>query len=332
MENDMKRTWVRFAIPCAWLLATGCAQDERDEQSDTIAAAAADASVDADEVDATAQDVDAGAESDAGTLREPVDQTPPSGANGVAFDAEGMLLLADLFGRQVLRVDPGSGEILARFAQNSRGPDDVAIDVRGRLFWTDWSSGEVGRFDPQTGQEEVVANLPPGVNSIAFTDDGRLFVGLVLLNRGLYELDPEGVRAPRLVSDAIGVNAFDFGRDGLLWGPSESGIVKLDPEGGEVVETVVQGGYASVRYSERERAFFAVTNGAGGGSPGLDRIDPGDHSVTRLAQPELARVDNFAIGPQGEFVVTAYDKPSFVVISADGSQQSVRQIGAAPSP
>jgi hypothetical protein len=87
-----------------------------------------------------------------------------------------------------------------------------------------------------------------------------------------------------------------------------------------------------VRYSERERAFFAVTNGGNGGARGLDKIDPDDHSVTRIAQPELERVDNFAIGPQGEFVVTAFDKPRFVVISADGSQQSVRQIGAAPSP
>jgi sugar lactone lactonase YvrE len=207
-----------------------------------VALAPDDAGVDAHDADETAQDAGAGAESDTGMLREPVDQTPPSGANGVAFDAEGMLWLADLFGRQVLRLDPASGEILGRFVQNSSGPDDVAIDARGRVFWTDWSSGQVGRLDPETKHEEILANLPPGVNSIAFTDDGRLFVGLVLLNRGLHELDPEGVRAPRLVSDTIGVNAFDFGPDGLVWGPSEVGIVKLDPEGGEIVETVVQGG------------------------------------------------------------------------------------------
>ena len=320
----MTRTAPWFTALCICILEFGCAHDADEPSHDKHPASNAmdDASIDA-----------GSPEPDAQVAREPVDQTPPTGANGLAFDAAGKLWIADLFGKQVLRVDPGSGEILARFNENASGPDDVAIDERGRVFWTDWPSGKVGRIDPKTGQNEIIATLPTGANSIAFNADGRLFVGLVILNRGLYELDPEGMREPQLVTAAIGsFNAFEFGPDGFLWGPVDGAVTKLKPEGGEVVETITMPGYASVRYGERERALFAVANGKQGMPPRLDKIDPDDHSVTQFAEVQLASIDNFMIGPTGEFFVTAFDQPQFAVIHADGSAGAVVKIGAESAP
>jgi hypothetical protein len=54
----------------------------------------------------------------------------------------------------------------------------------------------VGRIDPTTHENVVIAELPKGAKSIAFSADGRLFVGLVILKSGLYEVDPEGTRSP----------------------------------------------------------------------------------------------------------------------------------------
>jgi hypothetical protein len=36
----------------------------------------------------------------------------------------------------------------------------------------------------------------------------------------LYEVDPDGIMAPRLIAQNLGnLNAFDFGADGFLYGP-----------------------------------------------------------------------------------------------------------------
>jgi hypothetical protein len=51
--------------------------------------------------------------------------------------------------------------------------------------------------------------------------------------------------------------------------------------------------------------------------------------VTRFSEPKLAAVDNFVIGPQGEFFVTGFDKPSLAVINPDGSQRRLLHVGAA---
>ncbi len=45
--------------------------------------------------------------------------------------------------------------------------------------------------------------LSPGVNPITFSEDGRLFVGQCLLGDSSYELDPEGMKEPRLIAEGL---------------------------------------------------------------------------------------------------------------------------------
>src|SRR5262245_47299810 len=55
-------------------------------------------------------------------------QTAPIGTNGINVDADGHLWIADGGGDQVVEVDPGTGEILARYpSQPGATPDDIAI-------------------------------------------------------------------------------------------------------------------------------------------------------------------------------------------------------------
>ena len=310
------RLWLT-ALSC-WLAVSSCGDDGHGPQQ-----------LDAEPAETDDSGSDMADDSGTETQAENVSQTPPSGANGLAFDAEGRIWLADLFGNQVLRLDPESGAILDRFVLEGAGPDDVAIDQEGRVFWTGWMNGKVGRIDPATRENLIIAELPAGANSIAFSEDGRLFVGLVILNSGLYELDPEGHDAPRLVADNIGsLNGFDFGPDGFLWGPLDDAVAKIDAETGEIVETVAEGAYASVRYSERDGALYALTNGEDSAPPALNRIALDGYTVTRLGEPALAAVDNFAIAPGGDFVVSGFGVPELVVVSReDGTSSSVTKIG-----
>jgi outer membrane protein assembly factor BamB len=325
VEREMNRTLAWLAAVSACLLATGCTDKAGDKQPDLSVRSEPDAGL--------KREPDSGAQPDSGAAAEPAleDQTPPSGANGLAFDAAGMLWVADLFGNQVLRIDPSTGKIIDRFAQQGAGPDDIAIDTRGRVFWTGWSNGQVGRIDPRTHENAIIAELPPGANSIAFSADGRLFVGLVLLNSGLYEVDPEGASDPRLLTDpASSLNAFAFGPGGFLFGPLTERIVKIDIETGDIVDTVATGAYASVRYNRHDNSLYALANGDGkSASPALDKIDLEHGGMTRFAELNIKSIDNFVIDSTGRFFVTGFDTPVFVEVEPDGSNGPLTKIGEA---
>jgi hypothetical protein len=50
---------------------------------------------------------------------------------------------------------------------------------------------------------------------------------------GLYELDPELVDEPQvLIEDIVSLNGFDFGPDGMLYGPLRFGGGRLGGRGG----------------------------------------------------------------------------------------------------
>lgn len=141
------------------------------------------------------------------------------GANGIRFDAQGRLHVASVFGSEVLVMDAETGEVIDSYGRDAGivSPDDLAFDNNGNLYWTAIITGDVGRRTPD-GAVEIIAQLPPGVNPIAISPDGRMVVGLCFLGDGLYEVDPQGIDAPRLIAENLGggcgFNAFDFGPDG----------------------------------------------------------------------------------------------------------------------
>jgi len=54
----------------------------------------------------------------------------------------------------------------------------------------------------------TVAQQLSGANPITFSRDGRLFVARDFFGKGLYELDPDGVKSPRPIDE----QAFRFQR------------------------------------------------------------------------------------------------------------------------
>lgn len=150
-----------------------------------------------------------------------------NGANGLDIGPDGNLYVGSVIGLNITVMDPENGAISQRLEQDMqvKGPDDVVFGPDGSLYWTDILVGEVGRMTPDgTITKQFVA---PGVNPIAFSDDGRLFVALCFLGDGLYELDPDLIEPPRPIITSteanpfpLGfLNAFDFGPDGRIYGP-----------------------------------------------------------------------------------------------------------------
>src|SRR4051794_29599145 len=72
------------------------------------------------------------------------------GANGLAIDTHGRLLVASVFGAELLALDRQSGQIMTRLGHESGvdAPDDVAVGPDGAIYWTDTILGQVGRLAP----------------------------------------------------------------------------------------------------------------------------------------------------------------------------------------
>ncbi|MBC2697402.1 MAG: hypothetical protein HF974_03490 [ANME-2 cluster archaeon] len=166
-----------------------------------------------------------------------VQGSPIDGAAGIIFDSKDRLHIASTVGREIVVMDPETGEILDRLGPDVgvEGPEDLIFGPDGSLYWTSFLTGEVGRLSPDgVCTSQFVA---PGVDPITFSDDGRLFAALYLMGDALYELDPDLVDPPRLIAEDLGfLNGMDFGPDGFLYGPiwTKGEVVRVDVDNGTI--------------------------------------------------------------------------------------------------
>ena len=172
---------------------------------------------------------------------------PLHATNGMYFGPDGRLHVVSASSATVAAIDPESGAVLERWGPETgvQGPDDLTFGPDGSVYWTDFAFGDVGRRTPD-GTTTVIASPGPGVNPITFSDDGRLFVSQCALGDKLFEIDPDGIEEPRLISDQLGpgcgLNGMDWGPDDRLYGPRPSAreVVRVDVDRG-TFETVASG-------------------------------------------------------------------------------------------
>jgi sugar lactone lactonase YvrE len=190
-----------------------------------------------------------------------VNGSPIHGANGIIFDSKDRLHIASLFGGEIVVMDTKNGNIIDRMGsdQGVKGPDDLIFGPDGSLYFTNLIVGEVGRLAPNGVNTNQ--SVSAGVNPITFSDQGHLFVALDFFGDELYELDPDLVKPPRLVTKDLGfLNGMDWGPDGFLYGPiwTQGKVVRIDVNNGTNT-TVVDGlGIpAAVKFDSRGRLHIA---------------------------------------------------------------------------
>lgn len=228
------------------------------------------------------------------------------GANGIAVGPDGRLYVASVVSPGIFVLDAKDGHLVERLGpdEGARNPDDVAFGPDGTLCWTDILDGNVLCRPP--GGETLVAGRPgPGVNPITFGPDGRLFVAQCFYGTGLFEVDPTGTGAPRLIRDDLGpgcgLNGMDWGPDGKLYGPRwfRGEVVKVDVDSGEY-ETVASGfgTPAAVKFDAQGRLHVLDTLAGQ-----VVRVDGDTHTVVARLTPGL---DNFDFGPDDRLYVSSF--------------------------
>ena len=230
------------------------------------------------------------------------------GINGILFGPDGDLYLASVVTPAVARLDPETGEILDNWGlgDGPKSPDDLAFGPDGSVYWTDISNGEVAMRTPD-GETRVIAAPGAGVNPITFSDDGRLFVSQCFMDTRLFELDPKGVAAPRLIRDDLGpgcgLNGMDWGAaDGKLYGPRwfRGEVVRVDVDSGEM-ETVASGFEVPAAVKFNSAGVLHVLDSLRGE---VVRIgEDGGKEVVARVQPGL---DNFAFDASDRLFISSF--------------------------
>lgn len=187
-------------------------------------------------------------------------------ANGIRV-VDDTLVIASAVGGKVTVLDRWTGQTTAVFGRDAGvfGPDDLAIGSDGSIYITEFFTGTVSRLNVEGGNATPVAQIGPGANAIAISPDGRMFASKIFLGDALYEIDLNGA-PPRLVAENLqGLNGFDFGPDGMIYGPQwfAGTVVQVDPEDGSV-EVLFEGfnSPAAVKFGP-DGALYAIDQDPG---------------------------------------------------------------------
>ncbi|RXT49251.1 SMP-30/gluconolactonase/LRE family protein [Bradyrhizobium betae] len=223
------------------------------------------------------------------------------GVHGLAIDKAGHLFAGSVAGAMLYEVDISGGTAKVAIPAPIGMADDIAFAPDGTMAWTGFLAGDLYARKGDGPIKKLATGLP-GINSLAFRKDGRLYATTVFLGDTLYEIDVEGDKPPRQIMEKMGgLNGFEFGPDDKLYGPLwfKGQVAKVDVDKAEL--TVVADGFkvpAAVNFDSKGN-LFVVDTALGQ----LVRVDPrsGGKAVVAQLKPSL---DNLAIDDKDRIYVS----------------------------
>ncbi|MDE5462812.1 hypothetical protein [Bradyrhizobium sp. CSS354] len=223
------------------------------------------------------------------------------GVHGLAIDKAGHLFAGSVAGAALYEVDIAGGTAKVAIPAPIGMADDIAFAPDGTMAWTGFLAGDLYSRKGDGPIKKLASGLP-GINSLAFRKDGRLYATTVFLGDTLYEIDVEGVKPPRQIMEKMGgLNGFEFGPDDKLYGPLwfKGQVAKVDVDKAEL--TVVADGFkvpAAVNFDSKGN-LWVVDTALGQ----LVRVDPKSGTKTMVAQLKPS-LDNLAIDDKDRIYVS----------------------------
>jgi sugar lactone lactonase YvrE len=223
------------------------------------------------------------------------------GVHGLGIDKSGRMFAGSVAGAAMYEVDRANGTAKIAIPTPEGMADDIAFAPDGTMAWTGFLTGDLYSRKGDGPIKKLASGLP-GINSLAFRKDGRLYATQVFLGDALYEIDVEGVKPPRKIMEKMGgLNGFEFGPDDMLYGPLwfKGQVAKVDVDKGEL--TVVAEGFkvpAAVNFDSKGN-LWVVDTALGQ----LVKVDPKSGAKTMVAQLKPS-LDNLAIDDKDRIYVS----------------------------
>ncbi len=241
--------------------------------------------------------------------------------HGSTFDKDDNYYAGSVMGQSIHKIDTTTGESTVFVGPPEGMADDLEFGPDGTLVWTSILTGKVHARRPN-GEIFVVADNLPGINSVAFGKNGRLFVTQVLWGDALWELDLEGKKEPRKVIENMGhLNGFDFDKDGYLYGPLlfKGKVARVDVDSGEL--TVLATGFkipVAVNLDSNDQLYVADT--ALGRMVRIE-IKTGEKTLVATVDPGI---DNLAINSKDElFITNMNDNAVYKIDTRTGNTRNI---------
>jgi sugar lactone lactonase YvrE len=223
------------------------------------------------------------------------------GVHGLGIDKSGRLFAGSVAGAALYEVDRANGTAKIAIPSPEGMADDIAFAPDGTMAWTGFLTGDLYSRKGDGPVKKLASGLP-GINSLAFRKDGRLYATQVFLGDALYEIDVEGVKPPRKIMEKMGgLNGFEFGPDDMLYGPLwfKGQVAKVDVDKAEL--SVVADGFkipAAVNFDSKGN-LFVVDTALGQ----LVKVDPKTGAKKMVAQLKPS-LDNLAIDDKDRIFVS----------------------------
>jgi outer membrane protein assembly factor BamB len=223
------------------------------------------------------------------------------GVHGLGIDSAGRLFAGSVAGAALYEVDRGNGTAKIAIPSPEGMADDIAFAPDGTMAWTGFLTGDLYSRKGDGAIKKLASGLP-GINSLAYRKDGRLYASTVFLGDTLYEIDVEGVKPPRMIMEKMGgLNGFEFGPDDMLYGPLwfKGQVAKVDVDKAEL--TVVADGFkvpAAVNFDSKGN-LWVVDTALGQ----LVKVDPKTGAKKMVAQLKPS-LDNLAIDDKDHIFVS----------------------------
>ncbi len=223
------------------------------------------------------------------------------GVHGLGIDKSGRLFAGSVAGAALYEVDRSNGTAKIAVPSPEGMSDDIAFAPDGTMAWTAFLSGDLYSRKGDGPVKKLASGLP-GINSLAYRKDGRLYATQVFLGDALYEIDVEGVKPPRKIMEKMGgLNGFEFGPDDKLYGPLwfKGQVARVDVDTAEL--SVVADGFkipAAVNFDSKGN-LWVVDTALGQ----LVRVDPKSGAKKMVAQLKPS-LDNLAIDDNDRILVS----------------------------
>lgn len=258
-------------------------------------------------------------------LEEVVPGSAFHGIHGITFTSDNRILAGSVLGRAIYEIDAETGETSIFIDAPEGMADDLEEGPNGELGWTAFLEGKY-YLRTKDGETLTLADGLPGLNSTAWSPDGRLFTTQVFLGDALYELDPAGNAPPRkIMEDMGGLNGFDFGPDGKLYGPLwfTGQIARVDVDAA-TLEVIAEGFDVPAAVNFDSKGNLWVVDTARGE---VIRLNVETGEKTLIAQVSAA-IDNLAIGPNDEVLITNMADNAVIHINTETGESTPLTSGA----